>query len=471
MTVRNSILIVDDDPGLRGAITKTLSGRGYAPMAAGTVREALDKIAKDTPMVALIDLKLEGDSGIDLIRAIKEQGWPTECIVLTGHASQESAIQALNLGAYGYVQKPHDPEQLMMLIRGAFDKRRAEEMLRERTVELGQRLKELHCLYSISNLVQRPGISLEEVLQQSVLLIPPAWRHSKVACARIILGKQEFKTPNFAETPWKQAGDIIVHGERGGVVEVCYLEERPTSDEGPFFKEERNLIDAIAERLGRIAERKRGEEALQRSQEATARSHRLLLALSHASEAVQRTRAQEEIYCTVLDEVVRLGYHALVFTLAEDRTHLALSYITAQSPLLRAAEELAGRSVAGFQATTESGLFHVAVKPDGFHDRLIKSKQAVFVESMSERLHEDMPSLVHSLAEQSNILEMGQGIYAPLVINDETEGILAVNGVGLTKDDVPAVTAFANQIAIALERARLYQGMRESDERFRTMSA
>ncbi len=472
MTARNNILIVDDDPGLRDAIAKTLSDRGYAPAAAGTVQEALSRIAEDAPAVALIDLKLEGGSGIDLIRAVREQAWPTECIVLTGYASQKSAIEALNLGAYGYVQKPHDPEQLMMLIRGALSKRRAEEMLQERTVELGQRLEELHCLYSISNLIQRPSISLEEILQQSVLLIPSAWQYSRAASARIILGDEAFQTPNFAETPWRQASDIVVHGEPNGVVEVCYLEEKPASDEGPFSREERNLIDAIAERLGKIAERKRVEKALRHSQEVTARSNRLLLALSYASEAVQRARAPEEIYCTVLDEVVRLGYQALVFTLAEDRMHLALSYVTAKSPLLRAAEELAGTSVTGFQTTMESGLFHVAVKPDGFHDGLIESKQAVFVESMFGRLREDMPNLVRSLTKQiTSTLVAEQGIYAPLVIGGETEGILVVNGVGLTKDDIPAVTAFANQIAIALERARLYQETRESEERFRVMSA
>jgi PAS domain S-box-containing protein len=472
MTARNGILIVDDDPGLRGAIARTLNSRGYTPMIAGTAREALDRIAEGTPVVALIDLKLEKGSGMDLIRAVKERDWPTECIVLTGHASQKSAIEALNLGAYGYVQKPHDPEQLMMLIRGAFDKHRAEEMLRERTAELGQRLKELHCLYSISNLIQRPGILLEEILRQSVLLIPPAWRHSRAASARIALGDKEFRTPNFAPTPWRQASDIIVHGEPNGIVEVCYVEEKPASDEGPFSKEERDLIDAIAERLGKIAERKRVEEALQHSQEATARSHRLLLALSYASEAVQRARTAEEVYCTVLDEVVRLDYHALVFILTEDRTRLALSYVTVKSPLLRAAEQLAGTSVVDFQATTESGIFQVPIKPGGFHDHLIESQQAVFVESMFERLLEDMPNLVRPLAKQiAGTLEVERGIYAPLVIGGETEGILVVNGIDLTKDDVPAVTAFANQIAIAMERARLYQETRESEERFRAMSA
>jgi PAS domain S-box-containing protein len=472
MTTRDGILIVDDDPGLRNAIVRTLEGHGYAPTAVSTTREALDRIAKDAPRVALIDLRLEQGSGMDLMRKVREQDWSTECIVLTGYASQKSAIEALILGAYGYVQKPYDPDQLVMLIRGAFDKRRAEEALQERTTELGQRLKELHCLYSISNLVQRPGISLEEILRQSVLLIPPAWRYSKVACARLTLGNHEFQTPNFSETPWKQASDIIVHGKPGGVVEVCYLEEKPACDEGPFSREERNLIDAIAERLGKIAERKRVEEALQHSQEVTARSHRLLLALSYASEAVQRARTPEAIYCTVLDEVVRLGYQALVFTLAEDHSHLALSYVTAKSPLLRAAEELAGISIEGFEATMESRLFQVMIKPDGFHDRLIKSKQTVFVGSMLERLLEDMPNLVHALAERTtSTLGVEQGVYAPLVIGGQTEGVLVVNGIGLTKDDMPAVTAFANQIAIALERARLYQETRESEERFRVMSA
>jgi PAS domain S-box-containing protein len=472
MSAKNSVLIVDDDPGLREAVAKMLSDRGYTPVVVNTAREALDRIVEDAPMVALIDLRLEGGSGLDLIRAVKERDWPTECIVLTGYASQSSAIEALNLGAYGYVQKPHDPERLVTLIQRAFDKRWTEAMLQERTAELGQRLKELHCLYSISSLIQRPGISLEEILQRSIALIPSAWQYSKVACARIKLGDREFRTADFAETPWRQVSDIIVHGESDGVVEVCYLEEKPASDEGPFSREERNLIDAIAERLGKIAERKRMEETLQRSQEAMAHSHRLLLALSYASEAVQRARAPEEIYCTVLDEVVRLDYHALVFTLTEDKKHLALSYVTAKSPLLRAAEELAGASVVDFQATMESGVFHVAVKPGGFHDRLIGSQQAVFVKSMAERLSEDMPDLIRPLAGQSaGDLEAEPGIYAPLVIGGETEGVLVVSGIGLTKDDAPAVTAFANQIAISLERARLYRETRESEERFRTMSA
>jgi len=127
---------------------------------------------------------------------------------------------------------------------------------------LRKRIKELNCLYDISKLRDTPGISLERIFGGTADLLPPAWEYPEVACARIVLEDQEFKTENFRETPWRQTCDIKAHGQSIGGVEVCYLQERPESDEGPFLKEERSLINAVAERLGRIAERRRAEEAL-----------------------------------------------------------------------------------------------------------------------------------------------------------------------------------------------------------------
>ncbi len=162
------------------------------------------------------------------------------------------------------------PEEVASLARDfnemVAQRGRAEEALRKRTHDLGERAKELNCLYGISNLVQRPDISLEEMLQATVNLIPPAWQYPEITCARIVLGGQEYLTESFRETAWRQTSDIIVNGERTGAVEVCYLEEKPESDEGPFLTEERGLINAIAERLGRVSERKQVEEALRESE-------------------------------------------------------------------------------------------------------------------------------------------------------------------------------------------------------------
>ena len=135
------------------------------------------------------------------------------------------------------------------------ERKRSEEVLRER-------VKELNCLYGISHLVEKRGISLEEILQGTVDLIPTTWQYPEITCARIIMGDQEFKTKNFRETDWRQACDIIVHGELSGTVEVYYLEEKPACHEGPFLKEERTLINTIARRLARITERMRTEKEI-----------------------------------------------------------------------------------------------------------------------------------------------------------------------------------------------------------------
>jgi PAS domain S-box-containing protein len=156
-------------------------------------------------------------------------------------------------------------------VKDITERKRAEEASRRRTHELGERFKELTCLHRLSNLLQNPGISLDEILRATTALLRPAWQYPKTACGRIMLEGREFATESFRQTRWRQACDIVVHGERSGIVEVCYLEERPESDEGPFLKQERILIDAIAERLGRVIEHKRAEEAL-RASEVTYRS-------------------------------------------------------------------------------------------------------------------------------------------------------------------------------------------------------
>ena len=125
------ILIVDDDLNLRKILSDILRVKGYAPVGAATGKQALDRVEEETPAVALIDLKLEDMSGLELMGVIKERSPTTECIVLTGYATQASAIEAINLGAYSYVQKPYDMEQLLLTIRRVAEKLEAEEALRE----------------------------------------------------------------------------------------------------------------------------------------------------------------------------------------------------------------------------------------------------------------------------------------------------------------------------------------------------
>jgi len=146
------------------------------------------------------------------------------------------------------------------IARDITERKRVEHQLRERT-------KELQALYSLAGIAEREGISLEELYQELANILPKSWRYEDIACARIVVGGREFRTGNFAESRWKQSAPVKVSGAVIGTIDVSYLDERPDEDEGPFLKEERLLIDALAERLGRITERRRAEEALRESEE------------------------------------------------------------------------------------------------------------------------------------------------------------------------------------------------------------
>lgn len=139
----------------------------------------------------------------------------------------------------------------------------SESELRELDHKLKERIKELNCLYGISKLVEEKDLSIDQILQSVVELIPPAWQYPEITCARIKFTNRKFQTANFEETKWKQAEIITVNGKKFGNLEVYYLKQKPEIDEGPFLKEERNLFHVIAERLGHIIEHKMAENRLQ----------------------------------------------------------------------------------------------------------------------------------------------------------------------------------------------------------------
>lgn len=131
---------------------------------------------------------------------------------------------------------------------------------RRAQVELRERIKELTCLYGIAKLVEYPDILLKEILLGIVKLLPPAWLYPEIASARIILDRHSYSAPHFKEGDQKQSAYIEVDGKKRGVVEVSYAEKKPELDEGPFLKEERNLLDTVAREVALIILRKRTEE-------------------------------------------------------------------------------------------------------------------------------------------------------------------------------------------------------------------
>jgi two-component system NtrC family sensor kinase len=140
---------------------------------------------------------------------------------------------------------------------------------------LRERLKELTCLYGIARVAQRPEISLGETLQAIVGFLPPAWQYPEIACSRIVLDGRAYTTSDFQEGLLRQAADIVVSETRRGVVEVVYTRHRPEFAEGPFLKEERSLIDAVAREVVGIIERREAEDDKLRLQDQLRQADRL----------------------------------------------------------------------------------------------------------------------------------------------------------------------------------------------------
>ena len=159
-----------------------------------------------------------------------------------------------------------------------------EKMIKERTAELSaakekleremggrseaqailhHRVKQLHCLYGLSKLVEQPQIGLEQMFQETTHLVRYGHQYPDETCVRITFDGIQYKTDNFRKTEVSQYAELKVEGEKDGAVEVYYLGEKPRTGGGPFLKEERDLIHAVAEQLNKIAEHRKAEERLE----------------------------------------------------------------------------------------------------------------------------------------------------------------------------------------------------------------
>ncbi len=215
--------------------------------------------------------QIEGKTAFEVFLAHAEQYWQDDLEVINSGIPKRNIIEPMIIGddkfwvqtdKIPYKDSNGDIVGIIGFSRDITEQMRTEDALRQKTVELSKRVKELDCLYSISQLKTDPAISVDEVIQGIVNLIPASSQYPDITCARILLNKTVYTTNNFVESEWKQESDILVLGEIVGKIEVFYTEDRPQLDEGPFLTEEVALIKALGESVGLYAERKRAKEQL-----------------------------------------------------------------------------------------------------------------------------------------------------------------------------------------------------------------
>jgi PAS domain S-box-containing protein len=329
-------------------------------------------------------LKKNGESfwGIQSTISVYRQGTLAYFLVnwldITRRKHMETALQEKNeqLDAQNEKLQTQSEEltaQHQELLEKSTELEKANAILAKTECNLKERVKELRCLYNISALAERHELTLDQLYQEVTNLLPAGWQYPEITSSEININGRSFQTGNHRASQWRQSASVIVYDKKTGYVEVCYQQEKPEADEGPFLTEERLLLEAAAERIGRITERRQTEEALSASEE--------------------RFRLIAETSPDYIVQTDKLGY------------------ITYTSPAVR--------YMLGYEPEERKGQnFSTLIPPSS----LAVAKAVMAKASMGETLHNIEVTLIHK---DGRLVPMEANI-APIIENNEVTGLLGI---------------------------------------------
>jgi PAS domain S-box-containing protein len=181
------------------------------------------------------------------------------------------------------------------------------------------------------------------------------------------------------------------------------------------------------------------------------RATRLLQALNRAALTMGQALTPEEIFTAVMEEFEKIDFSCAVLLIGNDQSRLYPKYLSYKSGVIRAAEKLTG---------IKAEEFSIPVEAADRYRRIVREKETVFVEDAEVFTRQVLPEPLKGFAKPIvRMLKVPKFIGAPLIIEDEAVGLFSVQSDDLTGNDVPAITAFAHQIAAAWRKARLVQDL------------
>jgi PAS domain S-box-containing protein len=258
MPHNEKILIVDDECRMSGSLKDLLSTRGYEIKTCGNGHDALKCLIGDSFDLVLLDIAMEGMDGFQVMERMARQHLDIPVIIMTGNASTASAVEALRKGAYDYLRKPFEPEELFTSVKNALNQR----TLKKDNYRVKRKLRESE--RRLQSILDRSGtVVFLKDLEGRYILVNRLYEERFHVTRQTIVGKSD-----FALFPPEQAGQFQQHDllalEKGGPIEV---EEVVLQDDGPhvyisvkfpLFSAEGNPY-AICGIATDITERKRAE--------------------------------------------------------------------------------------------------------------------------------------------------------------------------------------------------------------------
>jgi PAS domain S-box-containing protein len=434
------ILYIDDYPLDRALVRDALvsEGKGFEVIEADSRQQFERLLAEEHYDLVLSDFNILGFTGLQVLDAVQAKSPQIPVIIVTGTGSEEIAAEAIKRGAADYVIKsPQHIRKLPHTIQAALDQKRLRRERQFAIDALRASEQKYRLLFDHAEVL----ISIYDY-QGTYLLI------NQVGAAFFGRDTDECIGKPYAEIHPNSADEII--SRIRDVIDTH--ESREYEDEIVLPAGSRWLLSNIqpvrdsldhvyaAQIISQdITERRLAENAKERSQN-------LLLALSKAAPLVQLAHSSGKIYKTIGDEIEKIGFHAAVLEITDDRKSLELKYLSYQSDYLERAKKLTDLSPEGY---------HFEITKDGVFDTILSEGEVVFCDPALQFIRAALPkNLGPILPKVLALMGIEQSFIAPLVITSGIVGFLVVIGESLAEADLPAIEIFANQAAIAIQNAQ-----------------
>ena len=247
------ILVVDDEPGVRGALEGILQDEGFDVATATSGEEGIEKLSEGGIDAVLLDVWLPGIDGIETLTELRERGIDAEVVMISGHGTIETAVRATRLGAFDFIEKPLSLEKTLLVIRNALRQRRLERRNRRLLEQLDRDTEVLGSSAAAESLRQR--VAAAAGTDAPVLLCGESGSGRETAARRIHASGPRsgeafvgvpcaaLDAPTAEQTLWGGA-------DRRGLIALA--------DRGSLFLDEAERLDpAIQSRLAAVFDRGR----------------------------------------------------------------------------------------------------------------------------------------------------------------------------------------------------------------------
>ncbi|MEA3339417.1 MAG: GAF domain-containing protein [Chloroflexota bacterium] len=476
----SKILIVDDDPQIYKLLSHSFSSQRYEITSAHDGFQALELIKAERFDILLLDLMLPGPGGIDILKHIHERQIGTKVIVLTAHASLESTIEALQLGAYDYVTKPFQIKALRSTVKRAVEKQRLETKLaaihdlsREMTLSLDVN----QVTEAVLDIVERVlefdicGVSLIDEEQGDLYMLAGRGAEQDVPCRLPLNGERGItvaaarsgKTlyvPDVREDPRyvnvrattrsELAAPLVAQNRVIGVLNI------ESAKVDAFSPGDAQLVSTLAAQAAIAIENARLFEQAQReiaerehAEKEIKRRHQELTALNTISQAITSTLNQQEILTLIAESSIQLlDVEATSVLLYDENTDdlwfAAASGVGANRVI---GQRLAlGQGIAGWTAQHGEPALVTDVSDD---PRVFKG------------------------FDQEGVFVIRSALCVPLRNKGQVIGVLEacnkISGI-FTQEDMWLLSSLAAPAVTAIENARLFEQVRAGREQLQALS-